>query len=128
WADRRGAEHGMTAEPPLLGDVLFHCQQAIEKCFKALLPWHDIPFRKTHRLEELGERCASIDESLRPLLDRVVPLTEYAWKFRYPGEHDEPSLVEAAEDRRLVEEVWDAVLARVPQEARPPSNTNRAGS
>jgi HEPN domain-containing protein len=127
-ADRRAAEHGLTAEPPLTADVLFHCQQSVEKCFKALLAWHDVPFRKTHSLEELGERCLSVDESLRALVDRVVPLTEYAWKFRYPGEYDEPALEEAAESRRLAEQVWDAVVARLPQEAWPSAKANRTGT
>lgn len=90
-ADIRAAHYGMTAEPPLLGDVLFHCQQALEKCFKAFLAWHDVPFRKTHSLEEIGERCLSLDHSLEALVDRAVPFTEYAWKFRYPGEYEEPS-------------------------------------
>ena len=40
-ADMRAADHGMKAEPQLLDDVLFHCQQAVEKSFKALLAWHD---------------------------------------------------------------------------------------
>jgi hypothetical protein len=85
---------------------------------------HDVGLRKTHSLEELGERCRSIDQGLRSLVDRAVPLTEYAWmKFRYPGEYDEPSLDEAAESRRLVEQVWDAVCARLPEEARPASKT-----
>jgi HEPN domain-containing protein len=52
WLDRaatdiRAAQHGMKAEPPLVADVLFHCQQAVEKCFKAFLAWHDVAFRKT---------------------------------------------------------------------------------
>ena len=47
--------------------MFVHCQQAVEKCFKAFLAWHDIQFRKTHSLEELGERCLSIDRSLEPL-------------------------------------------------------------
>ena len=33
----------------------------------AFLAWHDIQFRKTHSLEELGERRPSIDRSLEPL-------------------------------------------------------------
>ncbi len=49
--DLRGAQIDLQAEPPLLEDVLFHCQQAIEKALKALLAWHDTPFRKTHSLE-----------------------------------------------------------------------------
>ena len=81
-----------------------------------------VPFRKTHSLEELGEQCLSIDRGLAPLLDRVVPLTEYAWKFRYPGEQSEPSLAEATESRRLVDEVWDAVTTRLPSQAWPPAH------
>jgi HEPN domain-containing protein len=123
WLDRpatdiRAAQHGMKAEPPLVADVLFHCQQAVEKCFKAFLAWHDVAFRKTHSLEELGEQCLSIDRTLEPLVDQSVPLTEYAWKFRYPGSDDEPSPGEAVEGLRLVENVRGAVLARLPPEFR----------
>lgn len=83
--DLRAAAHDLTSDPPLLEDAVFHCQQAIEKTFKGFLVWHDRPFRKTHSLEELGQACLSIDRSLEGLVDRSVPLTEYAWKFRYPG-------------------------------------------
>ncbi|MBA3258220.1 MAG: HEPN domain-containing protein [Gemmatimonadales bacterium] len=69
----------------LLGDVVFHAQQAAEKSFKALLAWHDIPFRKTHDLGAIGGACLEIDASLRQLVDGAVHLTPYAWKFRYPG-------------------------------------------
>ena len=89
--DLRSAEHGLIASPPLLEDVLFHCQQAAEKALKGFLTWHDIPFRKTHSLEEIGQQCITIDPTMRKLLDRVVPLTEYAWKFRYPGKVEEPT-------------------------------------
>jgi HEPN domain/Nucleotidyltransferase domain len=54
WLDIRAAEHDMKAEPPPLDDVVFHCQQAAEKALKALLAWHDVPFRKTHDLAEIG--------------------------------------------------------------------------
>lgn len=68
--------------PPILDDVVFHCQHA-EKTLKGFLAWHDQVFRKTHNLEELGELCLHIDPTLRSLINRIVPLTEYAWKFRY---------------------------------------------
>ncbi len=29
--DLRAAEHALLAQPPLLGDLLFHCQQVAEK-------------------------------------------------------------------------------------------------
>jgi len=84
--DLRAAGHDLGADPPLLEDIVFHAQQAVEKCLKALLTWNGVTFRKTHGLEELGEACLRLEPMLRPLVDRAVPLTEYAWRFRYPGE------------------------------------------
>ena len=114
--DLRAAEHDRGADPPLGGDAVFHCQQAVEKAFKAFLTWHDREFRKTHNLEELGEACLAIDESLRPLVDRAVPLTEYAWRFRYPGQPAEPSDVEVKDALVVAGEVYHAVIARLPFE------------
>lgn len=96
-SDVRAAEHELRATPPLLDDIVFHCQQVAEKSLKGFLTWHDRPFRKTHSIEELGEQCLQVDPTLKGLIDRAVPLTEYAWKFRYPGEPEEPSSQEAEE-------------------------------
>jgi len=83
--DLRGAQLDRAADPPLLEDVLFHCQQTVEKAFEAFLTYHQRPFRKTHNLEELGEACIVVDPTLKQSVDEAVPLTEYAWAFRYPG-------------------------------------------
>lgn len=58
----------------IVGDALFHCQQAIEKALKAFLTWHDEPFRKTHDLGELGTQCVTLDDTLTALLRRAAPL------------------------------------------------------
>jgi len=52
--DLRSAAADMKEEPPIVEDVLFHCQQAAEKALKGFLTWHDRPYRKTHDLRELG--------------------------------------------------------------------------
>lgn len=117
--DLRVAEHELTVEPPFVEDVLFHCQQTAEKSLKAFLAWHDRPVRKTHDLVELGQACAEIDESLEPLLRRAAPLTEYAWKFRYPGGEGEPAVEEARDALDLAREVHRSVLDRLPEEVRP---------
>ncbi len=124
WLDRsatdlRAAALDLTAEPPILNDLVFHCQQAVEKAMKGLLSWHDEPFRKTHNLEELGEACLRLDSTLRSLVDRAVPLTEYAWKFRYPGEHEDATRDEAERALVIAREAFEAILARLPEEARP---------
>ena len=48
-----------------------------------------------------------------------MPLTEYAWKYRYPGEPAEPDEAEARQALALAREVYDAILARLPAEVRP---------
>jgi hypothetical protein len=43
-----GARIDLAASPPLIGDALFHCQQAAEKGMKGFLTMHDRIFQKTH--------------------------------------------------------------------------------
>ena len=117
--DLHAAEHDLTASPPLSSDAVFHCQQVAEKSLKAFLMWHNIPFRKTHSLEELGEQCLDLDQTLKGLIDKAVPLTEYAWKFRYPGDPEEPSSEEAQESLDIARKVFDAIISRLPKEVMP---------
>ena len=74
---------------------VFHSQQAAEKAAKAFLVFHDVPFRKTHDLNELGEQCAACDSSLVPLFKEAADLTDYAVLFRYLDAPREPDESEA---------------------------------
>jgi HEPN domain-containing protein len=116
---RAGALEMSAVDVSLRSDVVFHAQQAVEKALKAFLAWHDVPFRKTHNVEELGRACVALDPTLQAVVDRAVPLTEYAWKFRYPGEPHEPSREEAEQALTTGREVYEAVLNRLPAKARP---------
>jgi len=116
--DLRSAEHALGASPPLLEDAAFHSQQAAEKAMKALLAWHDEPFRKTHSLEEVGRQCAAIYPDLAAVVDEAAPLTEYAWKFRYPGDPAPPTRAEVEQALRIARAVFAAVLGKLPAEAR----------
>lgn len=86
---------------------------------KGYLTWHNRPFRKTHNLVEIGQQVADLQPELEPLLRRAAVLTEYAWKFRYPGDPEEPTQEEADEALAIAREVFDAILARLPKETRP---------
>lgn len=114
--DLRAASVDMEADPPLLEDALFHCQQAVEKVLKGFLTWHDQPFRKTHSLTELGVICSRLDPSLENVLRMAAGLSEYATVYRYPGETMPPSQEEAASARELAEEVLSQLLAKLPAE------------
>ena len=117
--DLAAGEHDLTAEPPFTADAVFHAQQSAEKALKAFLFFHDVPFRKTHNIVEVGDACCAIDSRLASLLQRAAPLTQYAWKFRYPGDPQEPDRGEAARALALAREVFDAILERLPAETRP---------
>jgi HEPN domain-containing protein len=118
--DLRAAAHEVSApEEGLWGDVMFHAQQAAEKAMKAYLAWHDVPARKTHNLEELGRLCVGLDATLGTLADEAAPLTEYAWRFRYPGESDEPVREEAEQALVVARDVYESILTRLPPEAKP---------
>lgn len=113
------AEYLLTASGPRLGVVVFHCQQAAEKALKGFLMWHDEPFRKTHHLTDLGEQCVAIDPMLTPTVSQASTLTDYVWKFRYPGSPDAPSEIEARQALELARTVYEAILQRLPPEVRP---------
>ena len=117
--DLAAAQYELQADPPFTDDIVFHAQQAAEKSLKAFLSWHRVPFRKTHNLIELGEACCRIDPSLDALLRRAAPLTEYAWKFRYPGDPEEATAEEAADALATTREVCDAVVRRLPSDVHP---------
>lgn len=104
--------------PALYFDVAFHAQQAGEKSFKALLAWHDVPFPKTHDLERLGRACAQIAPSLGAIVDEAAPLTEYAWRFRYPGEVEQPGRDEVEAALATARRVYEAVLGQLPNGVR----------
>jgi len=91
--DRNAAQVLIGAEP---SRSVFHSQQAAEKAVKAFLTFHQIPFRKTHNLTDLGSQCASVDPSLEALLREVADLTDHASAFRYPDSPYEPDADEAA--------------------------------
>jgi HEPN domain-containing protein len=117
--DLETADYEHQAEPPFCNDIVFHAQQAVEKTLNGFLSWHGIPFRKTYNLTERGGACCQVDPTLTPLLQRAAPLTEYAWRFRYPGDPDTATREEASTALSIAHEVFHAILARLPAEVEP---------
>jgi HEPN domain-containing protein len=109
--DLCAARGDLDLAPPLLGDAAFHCQRASEKALKAVLALHDQPFRKTHDLGELERAVRDAEPSLAAAASSVVPISDYAWEFRYPGDVLDPPAAEVDEALGLATALVEAVRA-----------------
>ena len=86
----------------------------MEKALKAFLTFHEKTFRKTHDLGDLSPACLAIDNSLEPTVSRAEGLTQYAWRFRYPGVPYEPYSKEAQGGLQRAEAAVLEVERRLP--------------
>jgi HEPN domain-containing protein len=95
-----------------------HAQQVAEKYLKGFLALMEQPVPRTHNLEELQQLCVEILPPLHlPDVD-LAELTPYAVQLRYDFEFW-PDRETAQQALHIAERVRVAVLAAVPQEARP---------
>ena len=101
------------AMPSRVRQSLFHAQQAAEKSLKAFLIWHEQPFPLTHDLAVLLRLCVSIDSGIAPGVEPALDLTQFAARFRYPGEDEVPSLEEARQWVAAAAGVLDCVSIRI---------------
>ena len=76
------------AMPSRVRQSLFHAQQAAEKSLKAFLIWHERQFPLTHDLARLLRLCVSIDAGIATGVEPALDLTQFAARFRYPGEDE----------------------------------------
>ncbi len=72
--------------PEYLDTVTFHCQQAVEKYFKAYLIFQSTPFRFSHDLIYLLDLITQKDSDFEYYYDIVSELQGYAVEIRYPNE------------------------------------------
>jgi hypothetical protein len=80
---------------------------------KALLTWHQVSFKKTHDLDELKQQCLPLAAGAGPQLEGIERLSQYAWRFRYPGAPYSPEPEEAGEARRAAAKLLDALAAQL---------------
>ena len=102
--------------PSQFHQVLFHCQQAVEKSLKAFLFWNQISFRWTHDIAEIGNQCTQVDKSLETIIENAKYLSDYAWTYRYPGEDPDPKKPEASAGLEAGKKVFLEILKRIPEE------------
>jgi HEPN domain-containing protein len=114
WLDRARADlHACVAliAAGLPAEALFHAQQCAEKAMKAVLTWHQVSFKKTHDLDELKQACLPYAGDATAQLTGVERLSQYAWRFRYPGAAYTPERTEAEEAQKRAGQLLGSITA-----------------
>lgn len=106
------AEHLVAERSPYLLAVGFHAQQAAEKYLKSFLVHHQRAFPKTHDIDELLDRAATVDKALAEALRTAVALNPYGVDERYPGDSPDMTENDAVEALALARLVRNAILGQ----------------
>ena len=69
--------------------ILFHLQQAAEKCLKAVLSFHHINYQKVHDLEVLVNLITDNNIPLQKNSTRLIDLSDFAVEGRYSVIYDD---------------------------------------
>ncbi|MCL2335200.1 MAG: HEPN domain-containing protein [Endomicrobia bacterium] len=102
--DMKIIERLMGDEAVIASGVIFHCQQAIEKYFKAYLIEHGWNLQKTHDLVNLYAEIKPVKdlELDENMLDEIFNMYIDA---RYPDDYKEPSKEEAENAWKFTQEI-----------------------
>ena len=73
----------LLADPPLVDQAAFHCQQAAEKIIKGLLVAAAISAPRIHDIERLADLAAPLYPALRPLME-LMQTSAWNTATRYP--------------------------------------------
>jgi HEPN domain-containing protein len=111
--DLAAAKHLLSGGTELVPGAVFHAQQAVEKCLKAVLVWYQVEFPKTHDIGRLMDLLKTVDSGLADRVREASALTPYAVEARYPSDLPEPTLAEAREALSIATRVRDAVLRQL---------------
>jgi len=104
-------ELGLPEEEIITSAVCFHCQQLVEKLFKAHLVLNNVKFPKTHDLKFLLDLCSNVDSDFRSL--NVGWLTSYAAEIRYADDFYIPTVDEARECFEIASNAKDFIFRKL---------------
>jgi HEPN domain-containing protein len=83
------ARLAITERPPLVDPAAYHCQQAVEKLFKALPGAIALPVPRTHDVAYFAELLAPAYPDLATQIGTLAWLSPWATTTRYPSLDDE---------------------------------------
>lgn len=109
--DLMAAQVVIDLRPLILDVACFHCQQAVEKYFKAYLVFKNVDFKKTHDVDLLQVKCVEVDSDFNSI--DLKNLNDFGVDIRYPGDMLAPDISEAKEYFLIAERVKEMVREKV---------------
>jgi len=111
--DLKTAEHELSfPEREIITDtVCFHCQQAVEKYFKAFLIFHKVEIKRTHDISYLLNQCALIDKDFSNI--DIKELSGFGVDIRYPDDFYIPDIEEAKFYYKLAKQISGLVFVKL---------------
>lgn len=85
---------------------LYHSQQCAEKTIKAILVKFNQVVPKTHDLTLLSKLALQFTPTCELEIKNTIFMTSYSWKYRYPGEQDDPDISDAEEAINAAESLF----------------------
>jgi len=123
WLERASADLRVAdlvqADPSLIAETGFHCQQAAEKALKAYLTFHGVEFDWSHNINYLLRLCRAKDLSFAQFEPSAARLTQFAVQFRYPTSEPIPAIEESLDALSIARQIIQFVLQRLPPQTHP---------
>ena len=111
--DLLNADNNLASQRVPCDTVCFHCQQAAEKLLKSFLVAQGCQYPITHNLFVILEKVLEFDPSGDSLRETLALLNPYSVEVRYPGDAWMPTIEDAKEARKAVQEVFDWMQSRL---------------
>jgi HEPN domain-containing protein len=90
----------------IFSTALYHSQQCAEKTLKSILVKFNQPVPKSHDLAFLSKLTIPLVPQCQIFIEKAIFMTSYSWKYRYPGEQDEPDFSDTEEAIDVAEDIF----------------------
>ncbi len=102
YQDKISAETLIT-DNRLYGQVIFHCQQAIEKSLKAYLIYKTRKFHDGHNIVWLCKQSAMLDKEFYDYITKFSVMNRYYIETRYPA--DIPTEITYEDAKKILDDM-----------------------
>jgi len=103
-----------------LNNAYYHCSQAVEKYLKSFLYANDVTINYNHDITETLNRCISLNDSFKDIIQGCDKMTMSIKNLRYPGRMTATKedvefafeLVDKTKSLKPIQELYNRIIAQ----------------